>query len=117
MAGPGVLDLTIYHGDTFTVTLTIAEDIDLTGASIAWQVRSSSGALIADWSAYATVAAPQQIDIVVPGDPDEDGTLALPRPSVRNPKNYNHDLQITLAGVVRTIVAGVVTVQGDVSYG
>lgn len=117
MAGPGVLDLAIYHGDTFTVTLTIAEDIDLTGADIAWQIRSTAGALIADWSAYATVAGPKQIDIVVPGDPNVNGTLALPRPTARNPKSYNHDLQITLDGFVRTIVAGVVTVQGDISYG
>lgn len=115
MSGPANVDIPLYHGDTLTFSSDFGEDVDLTGYSILFQVREK-GTLRADWSEYASIAGGQRLDIVVPGDPDPDGTLALPRPT--RTKNYEYDIQLTApgTGTVRTVLRGLVICQGDVSY-
>lgn len=114
MAGPGYADIPLYHGDTLTFAIVIAEAVDLTGHVPLLQVRRA-GTLIADWSEFAVVTDTDRLDIVVPGDPDADGTLALPRPA--RVQNYDYDLQLTSpAGTVRTILRGLIICSGDVSH-
>jgi hypothetical protein len=117
MAGPGYKDLPVYHGDTLTFSVVIAEVVDMTGHTPLFQVRNAAGALIADWSEFVTIATPQRLDIVVPGQPDADGTTKLPRP--RGTQTLDYDLQLTapITGTVRTILRGKVIVTGDVSHG
>jgi len=115
MAGPGYADIPVYHGDTLTFAVMIAEAVDMTGHTPLFQVRRA-GELVADWSEFVAVTAPQRLDIVVPGDPDPDGTGKPPRPA--RSQNYDYDLQLTSpAGTVRTILRGHLVVTGDVSHG
>lgn len=115
MAGPGYADIPIYHGDTLTFSLVIAEAVDMTGHTPSFQVRKA-GTLVADWSAFVTVTSPTRLDIVVPGDPDVDGTGKPPRPA--RSMNYDYDLQLTSPDdTVRTILRGLIIMQGDISHG
>lgn len=114
MSTPGYVDIPTYHGDTLTFSADFGESVDLTGYSVLFQVREK-GALRADWSAYASVTG-SRLDVVVPGAPDPDGTLALPRPT--RTKNFDYDIQLTapVTGTVRTVLRGLVMCEGDVSY-
>lgn len=115
MSGPGYADIPVYHGDTLTFSLVIAEAVVMTGHTPSFQVRNA-GTLAADWTAFVTVTSPTRLDIVVPGDPSLTGTGALPRPA--SVKNYDYDLQLTSpAGTVRTILRGKIICQGDISHG
>lgn len=114
MSGPGYADIPVYHGDTLTFSIVISEDVDLTGHTPLFQVREK-GTLRADWSEFVEIATENRINIVVPGAPDADGTLSLPRP-LRS-KNFDYDLQLTSpGGTVRTILRGLILCTGDVSY-
>lgn len=116
-SGPGIANIPVYHGDTLTFSLGIQDtNVNMIGHTILFQVRDKAGALIADWSEFAAINTPTQIDVVVPGDPDIDGTGKLPRP-VRA-QSYDYDFQLTSPiGTVRTILRGLMMVQGDVSHG
>ncbi len=117
MAGPGILDIPVYHGDTLTFSIEISEDVDLTGHAPLFQVRNPAGGLVADWSEFVTVASAKRLDVVVPGQPDADGTAKPPRP--RGSQTHDYDLQLTapITGTVRTILRGKVVLTGDVSHG
>lgn len=116
MAGPGYADIPFYHGDTLTFSITIEDDgVDLTGHVPKFQIRRA-GTLVADWSDFVAVTGPQRLDVVVPGDPDPDGTGKPPRPA--RSQAYDYDLQLTSpAGTVRTILRGIAACTGDISHG
>ena len=115
MSGPGYANLECYHGDTLTFAVVIAEAVDMTGHVPLFQIRSA-GALVADWSEFVSITGPKRLDIVVPGQPDPDGTSKPPRP--QRTRNFDYDLQLTSpVGTVRTILRGQLIVMGDVSHG
>jgi hypothetical protein len=116
--GPALLDLpTIYHGDTFKMTVTVGpETVDLTGSTFLMQFRKG-GVVMKDFSQFVTLDGLRTIEIVIPGDTDPDGTGSFPRPSGRSGDQYNWDLQITAPdNEVRTILRGVAVVEADISY-
>lgn len=114
MAGPGYADIPCYHGDTLTFSVTFVEAVNLAGHTALFQIRRADQ-LIADWSSFVTVSA-TRLDIVVPGQPNANGTMKPPRPA--RTQNYDYDLQLTSpAGTVRTILRGLLILQGDISHG
>jgi hypothetical protein len=115
MAGPAYRDIPVYHGDTLKFALVFNDaDVDLTGHVAKFQIRKA-GVLVADWSEFVTITNPKRVDVIVPGDPDPDGTMKPPRPP--RMQNYDYDLQLTApSGNVRTPLRGLIPLMGDVSH-
>jgi hypothetical protein len=107
---PGTFDLDLYRGDTFGFQARLWEDTpggtptDLTGATAKAEIRDESGGsfvVVMD----CVVALPNVVDVSLTG--------AL---SSTLPPEGVWDLQVTWPGaVVRTVLAGAVTVTGDVT--
>jgi len=105
-------DLTLYRGDTATVTFRLWEDVpggtpsDLTDTTPRAQIRDAAGGtLLAELG--ATVTLPNEITITMPAS----SWVGFPRRS-----SAAWDLELTHAGaVVQTLVAGLVSIAGDVT--
>lgn len=107
---PGVYDLELYRGDTYSWRFRMWADagqtvpVDLTGATVKSEVREkSAGTIIVPLD--ATITVPNTVDVELNAD---DWTM-LPTTGV-------WDLQLTFAdGSVRTPVGGKVTTHSDVT--
>jgi hypothetical protein len=106
VAGPAEVDLWLYQGDDFALTLTVTNPdgsaANLTGATFLAQVRDINGVLLATFN--PTVAA----NVV---------TLALPHAVTAGlPAAGLWDCQMTgSSGSVQTLAGGAVHRNGDVS--
>jgi hypothetical protein len=101
---PARIDLSAYHGDTWSQTFKLYEagqPADLTGATAACHLKPRTGATI---PITATVTAPTtgEVTITLP---------ATPPP----PARYEYDLEVTKAGVVTTWAFGHLNLRSDVT--
>jgi hypothetical protein len=108
---PGTFDLDLYRGDSYTWRFVLWADdaktqpVDLAGATVAAEARDKPGGL--NIVAFDCVVTPPNII-------DVDLTAAMWAGVTVGTKAW--DLEVTMAdGEVRTVVAGKVTVTGDVT--
>lgn len=124
---PGILDLTIYRGDSYEWQIVLQDPagvlIDITNWQFHAEVRRSvDGLLLAGFTVLeaVTTAETRAVPIVPPGTPIP-GTLWLRLPSDQSRLVENQsvwDLQaVEETGWVRTILRGIITVENDVTTG
>ena len=108
---PGKYDLTLYRGDSYEWTFKLWEDeaklvpVDLTGAVAAAEIREKSGGTQV-MALTCAITAPNIVDVALPATLWAGVLLAA----------GVWDLEVTFVdGEVRTMVAGKVTVTGDVT--
>jgi hypothetical protein len=104
---PSPLNLTLYAGDDFGLTLTLTDQasqpVDLTGATVNAQIRQKSGQPIEATFAYTIATNVITLNLTGTDTQDLSGS-------------YVWDCQVTYSdGVVSTIVAGSVKVTADVT--
>jgi hypothetical protein len=107
---PAAYDLKLYRGDTTRFKVMLWQDtgktqpVDLTGATPAAEIRDKTAG-VKITTLTCTVSAPGEITVEL-----------LPAGYVTVPSSGVWDLQVTFpSGDVRTMVAGKVTVTGDVT--
>lgn len=109
---PGVLNLRLYSGDTFTRSLQFTDSdgvaIDITGWTFLAQIREAPNAdlVLATFTVTVTDAADGRIDITL---------SASDVAGLENSRFLSWDLQVTASSAVRTYVRGSVKVDTDVS--
>lgn len=105
---PGVLNLSMYAGDTFSQEMAFSDDndtpINLTGATVTAQWRSVG-------SSATSVAFTVVVDNAAAGEV----TVSLTATATAELKSGVWDLQMSAAGVVSTLVGGSVTVYPQVT--
>lgn len=106
---PQQMSLAVYRGDCYHWTFTLWTDesgtvpYDLTGAVAAAEIRAKPGSpVIADLT--CTVVQPNTVEVDLPSE----ASALLSGKAV-------WDLQVTMDGCVKTLVAGAVTVTADVT--
>jgi hypothetical protein len=106
---PGIYPLNVYRGDSLAVRFRLWKDhnrdqpTDLTGATARAQIRSSTESTSAIQMG-ATIVLPNFVDVTLSAA----ASASLPASAV-------WDLEITLGGIVRTVIEGDVIVQSDVT--
>lgn len=112
MSAPGTYNLTVYRGDTLVLDVVLTDTttglvLDLTGYSALAQIRATADAASADAS-LAAVLTPAEGKVTL--------TLSAAASAALTITTGVWDLQLTDgSGVVRTYLAGSVTVTPDVS--
>ena len=104
MQEPAIVDLDVVQGDTFTQEFRLLEagvPVDLTGATVAAEVRHSRYAISVPLAAIVGPAA---------------GEITLTWGPTRPPYgHYRYDIEVTKTGVVRTWIKGRFHVERDVT--
>jgi hypothetical protein len=110
---PGILDLTLYHGDNNAMRLFLFEDdeqtipSDLAGSYVNSEIRNRPGG--SNWVAFdCTLTLPNQIDVAVTPAHFQDPMF---------PEGHgSYDVQITTPdGHVHTVLKGDMTIEPDVT--
>lgn len=105
-------DLTVYRGDTEVATFRLWETVvggtptDLTGATARAEIRDTTGGTLL-LALVVVITLPNEVNVSIPAS----SWAGFPRRS-----SAVWDLEITYPGaIVRTLVAGGVTIAGDVT--
>lgn len=113
---PATYNITAYRGDTKEWTLTFTDDddapVDMSGKTWLAQIRATldePDSVIATFTVDTTSAATGVLGLTLPA------TQSALLVTVKGKATYYWDLQATESGVVKTWLAGKVTVTGDVS--
>jgi hypothetical protein len=106
---PGTVDLTAYHGDTWSQTFKLYTapnvPLDLTGATVAcWAKASRNG------------QAPVTLTTTV-GPGTGEIKIALPASPVPPAGPYSYDIEVTKSGVITTWVRGLLDIRQDITNG
>lgn len=101
---PAVVDLIVYHGDTWAQTFRLKQGttpVDLTGATIAAWAQKNNGAVI-HLAVTITNAAGGEFQLAA-------GPDGLPSTT------YTYDVEVTQAAIVTTWIRGALNVTADVT--
>lgn len=110
LSQPMEVDLIVYRGDTgqmrVTVTTTDGSPVDISAATWDCDIRVSADdpTTVANLTVTPVSGTPESVDVFLPANESADLD-----------DTYVWDLQMTLAGEVKTLLAGTVTVVKDVS--
>jgi hypothetical protein len=116
---PGRYDIQLRQGDTYDETYTVVDTL-LTGYTALMQIRDSAGEVkVTCSSADGTLLIDVQMFIVAPSETLN--TVLTPvitaaQTAALNSGVYYYDLQVTAPnGAVKTLLAGTVTVDADIT--